>query len=96
MDHRCCQYLWASERWDRKKYQSLDTAFKEFTARFNFPYSLDITLEGGGAAGGTAYGLKVFLNAQFINGFDFLASIACLEDLLVTQKYDYVISGKAA
>tara|TARA_B110000971_G_C19967976_1_gene481211 strand:+ start:73 stop:1200 length:1128 start_codon:yes stop_codon:yes gene_type:complete len=74
----------------------LDTAFKEFTTRFNFPYSHDITLEGGGAAGGTAYGLKAFLNAQFINGFDFLASIARLEDLLVTQKYDFVISGEGS
>jgi len=74
----------------------LDTAFKEFTTRFNFPYSQDITLECGGAAGGTAYGLKVFLNAQFINGFDFLASIVHLEDLLVTQNYDYVISGEGS
>ena len=74
----------------------LDTAFKEFTARFNFPYSYDIMLEGGGAAGGTAYGLKVFLNAQFVNGFDFLSSIASLNDLLITQNYDYVISGEGS
>ena len=72
----------------------LDRSFLAFKNRFNFPYSYDIMLEGGGAAGGTAYGLKVFLNAQFINGFDFLSGIACLEDLLVAEKFDCVISGE--
>ena len=74
----------------------LDRSFLAFKNRFNFPYSYDITLEGGGAAGGTAYGLKVFLNAQFINGFDFLSGIACLEDLLVAEKFDCVISGEGS
>ena len=74
----------------------LDISFKEFTTRFNFPYSHDISLDGGGSAGGTAYGLKVFLNAQFINGFDFLSNIACLEDLLVVEKFDCVISGEGS
>jgi len=75
---------------------AMDGSFEAFVCRFNFPYPCDISLEGGGAAGGTAYGLKAFLNAQFINGFDFLASIACLEDLLVTQKYDCIISGEGS
>lgn len=74
----------------------LDRSFLAFKNRFNFPYSHDIALEGGGAAGGTAYGLKVFLNAQFINGFDFLSSIACLENLLVAEKFDCVISGEGS
>lgn len=77
-----------------KTINDLDRSFLAFKNRFNFPYSHDITLEGGGAAGGTAYGLKVFLNAQFINGFDFLSSIACLKDLLVAEKFDCVISGE--
>ncbi|MGB4278564.1 MAG: glycerate kinase, partial [Flavobacteriaceae bacterium] len=75
---------------------AMDGSFEAFVCRFNFPYPCDISLEGGGAAGGTAYGLKVFLNAQFVNGFDFLSSIASLNDLLITQNYDYVISGEGS
>ena len=42
----------------KKLYLAMDGAFEAFACRFNFPYPCDISLEGGGAAGGTAYGLK--------------------------------------
>lgn len=49
---------------------------------------------GAGAAGGTAYGLKTFLNAEFVIGIDFLLELAKIPELLTTEKFDFIITGE--
>ncbi|WP_425237430.1 glycerate kinase [Ulvibacterium sp.] len=49
---------------------------------------------GAGAAGGTAYGLQAFLNAEFISGIDFVLDLAQVKELLQEEKMDYVITGE--
>ena len=72
----------------------IDKAINDFTLSFNFPYLNDFNIAGGGAAGGTAFGLMAFLNASFIKGFDFLNEISSLEALLVNSEFDLIISGE--
>ncbi len=49
---------------------------------------------GAGAAGGTAYGLKVFCEAEFISGIDFVLGISKASELLAQNKFDYIITGE--
>lgn len=49
---------------------------------------------GAGAAGGTAYGLQVFLHAEFVSGIDFMLNLAQVEELLQTKKINYIITGE--
>ncbi|MFK7812310.1 MAG: glycerate kinase [Maribacter sp.] len=51
-------------------------------------------LAGSGAAGGTAYGLKVFCDAEFISGIDFVLGISNVEELLADNDFDYIITGE--
>ncbi len=51
-------------------------------------------MKGAGAAGGTAYGLYMFLQAQMIPGFNFMTQLSGLENLLATNTYDYIITGE--
>ena len=54
----------------------------------------DAELSGAGAAGGTAYGLKVFLNAKFLSGTDFVLKLSGVKNLLRKEKFDYIITGE--
>lgn len=49
---------------------------------------------GAGAAGGTAYGLKVFCDAEFVSGIDFVLSISNANKLLAQNYYSYIITGE--
>lgn len=51
-------------------------------------------LPGSGAAGGAAYGLKTFLNAEFISGTDFLFQLAAIDQLLESNAIDFIITGE--
>ncbi len=51
-------------------------------------------LPGAGAAGGTAYGLNVFLNAEFISGIDFVLGLAKVNQLLADHHFNYIITGE--
>ncbi|MCX2720068.1 glycerate kinase [Lentiprolixibacter aurantiacus] len=51
-------------------------------------------LPGTGAAGGAAYGLKCFLNAEFITGTAFILDLAKIPRLLRTRKFDYILTGE--
>lgn len=51
-------------------------------------------LPGAGAAGGTAYGLKCFLNAKFIGGTAFLLELAKIPELIGSRKFDFIITGE--
>ena len=49
---------------------------------------------GSGAAGGAAFGLKSFLNAQFISGTQFILELAQVPALLKKEKIDYILTGE--
>ncbi len=51
-------------------------------------------LPGSGAAGGTAFGLKAFLNAEFLSGIDFILEVSGVKQVLVEEKFDYLITGE--
>ncbi|WP_297694638.1 glycerate kinase [uncultured Eudoraea sp.] len=51
-------------------------------------------IPGSGAAGGTAYGLKTFLNAEFIGGTDFVFKLAKIDKLLESNSIDFIITGE--
>lgn len=51
-------------------------------------------IPGSGAAGGTAYGLKAFLNADYISGTDFIFKLARIDRLLESHSIDFIITGE--
>lgn len=51
-------------------------------------------IPGSGAAGGTAYGLKTFLNAEFISGTDFIFKLTRIDKLLESNSIDFIITGE--
>ncbi|HPF11968.1 MAG TPA: glycerate kinase [Flavobacteriaceae bacterium] len=52
------------------------------------------TLNGSGAAGGTAYGLKSFLNAKYISGTSFLLQLAQFDNLIKKHAVEVIITGE--
>lgn len=73
----------------------LDNGLKNFANVVQQQTGKDIALEAGsGAAGGTAYGLKVFCEAEFISGIDFILNISKANDLLEQNRFDYLITGE--
>ena len=51
-------------------------------------------LPGAGAAGGTAFGLKSFFNANFLHGIDFIIKLSGIETMLISDTFDYIITGE--
>jgi glycerate kinase len=51
---------------------------------------------GSGAAGGSGYGLRVFGNASFIPGVDFLAKVSGIAKALEKRKIDLIITGEGS
>ncbi|MCD0461385.1 glycerate kinase family protein [Roseiconus lacunae] len=49
---------------------------------------------GAGAAGGTGYGLKAFLKADFISGIEFVLTLAEMETLLAAGTIDLIVTGE--
>lgn len=49
---------------------------------------------GAGAAGGTAFGLKSFFNAEFLHGIDFILKLSGIETTLALDTFDYIITGE--
>ena len=78
-----------------KEIEFLDTGLRGFSEIVKDQLKVDIAhLPGSGAAGGTAYGLKAFLKADYISGIDFILKAAQIEELLKEQKFDYIITGE--
>jgi len=71
--------------------EGLEKFSKVVTAFSGSDYS---ELEGAGAAGGCAFGLKVFCKAKFIRGVDFLFDLAKVPELLREHAMDYIITGE--
>jgi len=75
--------------------KKLDQSLKQLSNLIKRDFGIDeASTPGTGAAGGTAYGLKAFLNAEFIPGFEFLKDRAQLEQLISNENIDYIITGE--
>ncbi|KPM33710.1 Glycerate kinase [Croceitalea dokdonensis DOKDO 023] len=51
-------------------------------------------IPGAGAAGGAAFGLKAFFNAEFLSGIEFMFNVMKVQDLLETKQFDYIFTGE--
>ncbi|SDB44046.1 glycerate kinase [Flavobacteriaceae bacterium MAR_2010_188] len=51
---------------------------------------------GAGAAGGAAFGLMTFCNAEFISGIEFIFKLSRVEDILKINKVDFIITGEGS
>lgn len=75
----------------------LDKGLRQLSEVVNRELAKDVAQEkGSGAAGGCAYGLKVFLNAAFINGAEFNLKIRGISSKLQEGAYDLVITGEGS
>ncbi|MCG2461066.1 glycerate kinase [Flavobacteriaceae bacterium F89] len=56
----------------------------------------EAVIPGAGAAGGTAYGLKVFLDAEFIGGTEFIFNLCQVDKLLMEHNFGFIITGEGS
>ncbi|MEP2239558.1 MAG: glycerate kinase [Maribacter sp.] len=64
---------------------------KVVSDRYNVHYN---DVPGAGAGGGAAFGLKTFLNAEFLGAMDFILKLSGLRELLDEESFDYIITGE--
>jgi len=75
--------------------QKLDAGLQNLEERVREQLGVDSgTLPGAGAAGGTAFGLKCFLGADFTSGTDLVLRLNGFEQYLHGPKTDYVFTGE--
>ncbi|QLG45436.1 glycerate kinase [Costertonia aggregata] len=80
---------------DRKQVQILDDGLVNLHKRAKEQLGHDNAhLPGSGAAGGTAYGLKTFFDADYISGIDFILKLGKVPDFLEKNKVDFIITGE--
>lgn len=73
----------------------LDTGLKHLHEKMVQLFSIDeANTPGAGAAGGTAYGLKCFLQAEFIGGTSFILNISNFSDRIQNEKISLIITGE--
>jgi glycerate kinase len=77
---------------DVKKLEAALTRFRDIT--FQQTGKDMEAIKHGGAAGGVAAGLSVFLNAKLVNGIDYFLEITSFDKAL--QKADLVITGEGS
>ncbi|MEP2279398.1 glycerate kinase [Maribacter sp.] len=64
---------------------------KVVSDKYNVHYN---DVPGAGAAGGAAFGLKSFLNAEFLGTIDFILKLSGLREILHKESFDYIITGE--
>lgn len=75
--------------------QELNFGMQDFANLVQLQTKKDVAkLAGSGAAGGTAYGLKIFCDAEYISGIDFVLGISKVEELLAQNDFNYIITGE--
>jgi len=57
-------------------------------------HKLEATTPGSGAAGGTAYGLKCFLDATYISGTQFILGLANFKNMALENEIELIITGE--
>lgn len=78
-----------------KDIENLDKGLEYFSSVIKHSMLLDHSfVPGSGAAGGTAFGLKTFFNAEFVSGVKFLLELAEVPKMLKAKKIDYIITGE--
>ena len=89
-------YVYAAQKGaDEEQIDELDQGLRNLDARVQELMSLsNAHVPGAGAAGGTAYGLMSFLDADFIGGAKFVLELAGVPALLEKEKVDYIITGE--
>jgi glycerate kinase len=89
-------YVYAKQKGaDSGQIESLDEGLRNLAYTVQNTMGVDhALLPGTGAAGGTAYGLKTFFNAEFISGIEFLFKLAGIPQLLKETSIDYIITGE--
>jgi len=80
---------------DERAVELLDSGLKQLSGLVIQAFKRDVAHEPGcGAAGGTAYGLKVFLGAAFIPGVHFILEAAGFKELLQNEAIDLILTGE--
>ena len=75
--------------------KALDEGLRNLDSVVKAQMNKDIAfVPGAGAAGGTGYGLKAFLNAKFVSGIEFVLDLAELDELMKQERFDYIITGE--
>lgn len=89
-------FVYAAQKGARQEEISiLDRGLEQLHKQVKQQLGLDNAhVPGAGAAGGAAYGLKCFLNAQFITGTSFLLDLAKVPELISSKKFDYILTGE--
>lgn len=89
-------YTYAKQKGaNKEEIEELDCGMQDLSKVVQLQTGRDVAnLAGSGAAGGTAYGLKVFCDAQFVSGIDFVLGISKVEELLAQNDFDYIITGE--
>ncbi len=73
----------------------LDSGLKHLSLKVKSQLKRDaVSIAGSGAAGGTAYGLKVFFDAKFISGIDFILNQNTYLHRVKQNKIDLIITGE--
>ncbi|KAA3620545.1 MAG: glycerate kinase [Flavobacterium sp.] len=73
----------------------LDAGLQNISEVIRSTYGMDHSdVPGSGAAGGTAYGLKAFLNAEYISGVSFLLKLAKFNELVDSEGIDLILTGE--
>ncbi|WP_282048466.1 glycerate kinase [Maribacter aquivivus] len=75
--------------------EDLDKGLRNLDAVVSKKYNVNNgELPGAGAAGGTAFGLKSFFDAEMLSGIDFILELSGVHKLLAREKFDYIITGE--
>lgn len=77
---------------DAQAVQLLDQGLKHFASVVEKELDLDVHFPGAGAAGGLGAGAKVFLQATFTRGIDFVLNALTLEEQI--KQADLVVTGE--
>ncbi|MCB0472851.1 MAG: glycerate kinase [Flavobacteriaceae bacterium] len=80
---------------DQKALILLDKGLVNLHTKVKEQLKIDVShLPGSGAAGGAAYGLKVFFQAEFISGIDFILQKNNIHHKLKDGQIDLIITGE--
>lgn len=91
-------YTYAGQKGaNRDEITFLDKNLKHLSSIVLKHLSIELAgIPGSGAAGGTAYGLKTFFDAEYIPGVSFMLALSGFERLLSSEKIDLILTGEGS